>query len=90
MVFEATHILSLHCGNFTIKEIVAIVQRQLSWTHLKAIAYENDKLKRQLYLEMAIVQRWSTIMLNEQIDKLLYTQTAIATKPEKQAEEAIR
>lgn len=82
-----------HClctaKTFTIEEILAAVQRQLSWNNLKAIAYDNDKLNRQLYLEMAIVQRWSTIMLNEQIDKLLYTRTAIATKPEKQAEEAI-
>lgn len=54
------------------------MQRQLNWTHLKTIAYENDELKRHFYIEMSVLQRWNTRTLAEQIDKMLYERTAIA------------
>lgn len=75
---------------FTEAQIISAVQRQLSWTHLKTLAYENDTLKRDFYLEMAIGQRWNTRTLGEQIDKMLYERTAIATKPQSQIEKTLQ
>jgi len=74
--------------SFSEEQIVSALWRQLSWTHLKTIAYENDPLKRQFYLEMAISQRWNTRTLADQIDKMLYEHTAIAQQPELQIQQA--
>lgn len=77
-----------HClrvaENFTEEQIVSAAQRQLSWTHLKTLAYEKDPLKRNFYLEMAILENWNTRALADQMDKMLYERTAISTKPETQ------
>lgn len=82
-----------HClrlaETFSETQIVSAVQRQLSWTHLKTLAYENDPVKRDFYLEMAVSQRWNTRTLAEQMDKMLFERTAIATKPEDQVKEAV-
>ena len=71
------------------EQIVYAVSRQLSWTHVRTIAYENDPLKRQFYLEMAISQCWNTRTLADQIDKMLYERTAIALQPELQIQQAL-
>jgi hypothetical protein len=39
------------------EQIVYAVRRQLSWTHIRTIAHEENPIKRQFYLEMAISQR---------------------------------
>ena len=70
--------------------IVSAVRRQLSWTHLKTVAYEKDDLKRQFYLEMAANNKWSTRQLNDQIDKMLYERTVLAQKPQQQIEETLK
>lgn len=75
--------------SFSEEQIISALRRQLSWTHLKTIAYENDPLKRQFYLEMAISQRWNTRTLADQIDKMLYERTAIAQQPELQIQQAL-
>lgn len=75
--------------SFSEEQIVSALRRQLSWTHLKTIAYENDPLKRQFYLEMSISQRWNTRTLADQIDKMLYERTAIAQQPELQIQQAL-
>jgi predicted nuclease of restriction endonuclease-like (RecB) superfamily len=84
----------MHCLRaaecFSEAEIVSAVQRQLSWTHLKTIAYEEKPLKREFYLEMAIAQRWNTRTLAAQIDKMLYERTALAKQPEKQIENELK
>ncbi|WP_373493548.1 YhcG family protein [Aquiflexum sp.] len=83
-----------HClrtaESFSEEQIVSAVQRQLSWTHLKTVAYEKDELKRTFYLEMAKQQRWNTRTLSEQIDKMLFERTAIAAKPPEQIEQALK
>lgn len=82
-----------HClrsaETFTEAQIVSAVQRQLSWTHIKILTYEKDVMKRDFYLEMAILNHWNTRTLSEQIDKMLYERTAIATKPYDCIEKAI-
>lgn len=83
-----------HClrvaETFSETEIVSAVQRQLSWTHLKTLSYENEPTKRKFYIEMSIAQKWNTRTLEGQIDKMLYERTAIAPKPEQQIEEALK
>jgi len=80
----------LRCAEtFTGDQIVSAVQRQLSWTHLKTLAYENDPLKRNFYLEMTKLHRWNTRTLADQIDKMLFERTAIAAKPQEQIEKAL-
>jgi predicted nuclease of restriction endonuclease-like (RecB) superfamily len=75
-----------HClraaESFSEEQIVYALRRQLTWTHLKTIAYEENPLKRQFYLELAISQHWNTRTLSEQIDKMLFERTAIAKQPE--------
>ncbi len=84
----------MHClrsaESFSKEQIVSAVRRQLSWTHLKTIAYEENPLKREFYLEIAILQHWNTRTLIEQMDKMLYERTAIAQKPEDQINEALK
>jgi len=76
-----------HClrsaETFTKKQILYAVRRQLSWTHIKIIMYEEDKTKRAFYLEMAIAERWSTRILQDKMNKMLYERTAISKKPQR-------
>lgn len=65
------------------EQIVSAVRRQLSWTHLKAIIYLKDDLQRSFYLEMCIMENWSTRQLQERIDSMLYERSAISKKPER-------
>ncbi|MDQ6755321.1 MAG: PDDEXK nuclease domain-containing protein [Bacteroidota bacterium] len=74
-----------HClrsaETFSEELIVSAVRRQLGWTHLKTIMYLKDDLQRQFYMEMCILERWSTRKLQEKIDGMLYERTAISKKP---------
>lgn len=82
-----------HClrtaETITEEQIVYAVRRQLSWTHIRTISYEENPLKRHFYLEMAINQQWNTRTLLDQINKMLYERTAIAQKPEEQISQAL-
>jgi len=74
-----------HClraaETFSEKQILYAVRRQLSWTHLRTIAYLNDELRREFYLQMCINERWSTRLLQDRIDSMLFERTAISKKP---------
>ena len=61
--------------------IISATQRQLGWTHLKTIMYLKDDLQREFYMELCIIERWSTRKLQERIDSMLYERTAISKKP---------
>lgn len=61
--------------------ILSAVRRQLGWTHLKTIMYLKDELEREFYIEMCIQEHWSTRMLQQKIDGMLYERTAISKKP---------
>ena len=67
---------------FSEEEIVYAMSRQLSWTHLRALMYIDDKLARNFYLEMCRLEKWSTRTLIEKIDSQLYERTAISRRPE--------
>lgn len=74
-----------HClrsaETFSEELILSAVQRQLGWTHLKTIMYLKDELQREFYMEICIQERWSTRMLQQKIDGMLYERTAISQKP---------
>ncbi|GAA3929579.1 DUF1016 family protein [Chitinophaga oryziterrae] len=73
----------LRCAEtFSEEQIVSAVQRQLSWTHIKTIAYLKNELQREFYLTMATNERWSSRQLQERINSMLYERTAISKKPE--------
>ncbi len=67
---------------FPDKEIVVSLVRQLSWTHILAIIPINDPLKREFYIEMSKLERWSFRTLRERVQSMLYERTAISKQPE--------
>ena len=75
-----------HClrtaETFQDEQILSALRRQLSWTHLKSLIYIDDALKRDFYIEMCKLEKWSTRMLQGRIKSMLYERTAISKKPE--------
>jgi predicted nuclease of restriction endonuclease-like (RecB) superfamily len=67
---------------FPSAEIVSALRRQLSWSHFKQLIYMDDELKRTFYAEMCRVEGWSTRVLAERIDGMLFERTALSKKPE--------
>jgi len=75
-----------HCMQFaaifTDNSIVSALRRQLSWTHLKSIIYIENPLKRDFYIEMCKLEKWSSRQLQERIRSLLFERTSISKKAE--------
>jgi predicted nuclease of restriction endonuclease-like (RecB) superfamily len=75
-----------HClrfaETFQDERIVSALQRELSWSHIKTIMYLEDDLKRSFYIEMCKLEQWSTRILQERVNAMLYERTAISKKPE--------
>lgn len=44
---------------FPEEQILSTVQRELSWSHLKALIYVDDPLKRDFYIEICRLEHWS-------------------------------
>jgi len=63
-------------------QIVSAVRRQLSWTHIKILIYLDDQLKRDFYLQLCQQEHWSTRVLQERLDSMLFERTALSRKPE--------
>ncbi|MGV2289531.1 PDDEXK nuclease domain-containing protein [Trinickia sp. YCB016] len=66
---------------FPDEAILSAVRRELSWTHLKALIYIDDPIKRDFYLELCRLERWSSRQLQERIGSMLFERTAISRKP---------
>ena len=58
------------------------LRSKLSWTHLRSLMYIDDEIKRSFYLEMCINEKWSTRLLQERINSMLFERTAISKNPE--------
>ncbi len=71
---------------FTEEQISYTLCRELSWSHLRLLIYIDDQLKRDFYIELSKLERWSVRQMKERIDSMLYERTALSRKPE----EAIR
>jgi len=67
---------------FSDLQIVYTVCRQLSWSHLRLVMFIDDELKREFYIEMCKLERWSVRTFRERIQSMLYERTAISGKPE--------
>ena len=63
-------------------EIVSAVMRQLSWTHILAVIYLDNPLKRDFYAEMCCNETWSTRTLQHKINGMLFERTALSKKPD--------
>ncbi|MCT7469297.1 PDDEXK nuclease domain-containing protein [Aliarcobacter cryaerophilus] len=63
-------------------EIVSALSRQLSWTHFRKFIYIEDDLKREFYIQMCCLDKWSTRVLENRIDSMLYERTALSKKPD--------
>ena len=72
------------------EQIVVSLIRQLSWTHFIALIPIEDPLKREFYIEMCRMERWSVRNLRSRIDSLLYERTAISRKPDELIEIEIK
>jgi predicted nuclease of restriction endonuclease-like (RecB) superfamily len=68
---------------FPAPEILAALLRQLGWTHFTLLLPIKDQLKRDFYAEMCRIEGWSTRVLRQKIDSMLYERTALSKKPEK-------
>jgi predicted nuclease of restriction endonuclease-like (RecB) superfamily len=62
-------------------EIVHALRSQLSWTHLRELIAIDDPIRRQFYIELCRVERWSTRTLKAKMDGMLFERTAIAKRP---------
>jgi predicted nuclease of restriction endonuclease-like (RecB) superfamily len=62
-------------------EIVAALRRQLGWSHFKLMIPMKDPLKREFYAEMCRAECWSTRVLQQKIDSMLFERTALSKKP---------
>ncbi|MFC1606525.1 YhcG family protein [Candidatus Latescibacterota bacterium] len=68
---------------FSDYENVVSLIRQLSWTHILAIIPMEDPLKREFYIEICKLEKWSVRTFRERINSMLYERTAISKKPDK-------
>lgn len=66
---------------FPNEQIVYALRRQLSWTHIRSLIYIDNPLKREFYLEICILEKWSSRQLQERIQSMLFERTAISKKP---------
>lgn len=75
-----------HCMQFasvfSSQEIVYTLCRELSWSHLRLISYMEDPLKRDFYIEICKLEKWSVRVFQERIQSMLFERTAISKKPE--------
>ena len=69
-------------STFPEEKIVVSLIRQLSWTHILAIIPIEDPLKRDFYIEMCRLEKWSVRTFRNRINSMLYERTAISKKPE--------
>lgn len=67
---------------FQEKEIIYTLCRELSWSHIRLIMYIEDPLKREFYIEMCKLEKWSVRTFRERINSMLFERTAISKKPE--------
>ncbi|MES2264079.1 MAG: PDDEXK nuclease domain-containing protein [Pseudomonadota bacterium] len=67
---------------FPDEAILSALRRELSWTHIKALIYVEDALKRDFYIELCRIERWSSRQLQERMNSMLFERSAISKKPD--------
>lgn len=61
--------------------LVATLSRQLSWSHFVELLPIKDEIRRQFYVELCRVERWSVRTLKAKIQGMLFERTAISRRP---------
>lgn len=61
-------------------EKVSSLSRVLSWTHFRKLIYIEDSLQREFYVQMCSMDKWSTRVLEDRINSMLYERTALSKK----------
>jgi len=72
----------LFSESFNDPNILHALSAKLSWTHFRTLIAIDDPLKRDFYTQMAQLEGWSTRVLSERIDAMLFERTALSKKPE--------
>lgn len=67
---------------FPNKEIVVSLIRQLSWSHIKLLIPIEEPIKRNFYIEICKLEKWSVRTFQDRINSMLFERTAISKKPE--------
>ena len=67
---------------FPEKEIVHTLCTQLSWSHIKLLIPIEAPLKREFYIEICKLEKWSVRTFQDRINSMLFERTAISKKPE--------
>lgn len=67
---------------FPDEAILSALRRELSWTHLKTLMYVEDPLKRDFYIELCRLERWSSRQLQERMQSMLFERSALSRQPE--------
>ena len=62
--------------------VVTAVCSQLSWSHFRVLSGIDEPLKREFYIELAKLEKWSVRQLKERVNSMLYERTALSRKPE--------
>jgi predicted nuclease of restriction endonuclease-like (RecB) superfamily len=63
---------------FPNEKIFSALRRKLNWTSIKTIIYIDDPLKRDFYIEICAMNHWSTRLLREWVNSMLFERTAIS------------
>jgi len=83
-----------HCIRFAEvfpeNEIVYTLCRELSWSHLRIVFFINNPLKRDFYIEMCKLEKWSVRTFRERVNSMMYERTAISKKPEETIKNDLR
>ena len=58
--------------------ILSALRRELGWTHLKMLMYVEDPLKRDFYIELCRLERWSSRQLQERMQSMLFERSALS------------
>jgi len=56
--------------------------RVLGWTHIRTLLPIKDSLKREFYATLCQKERWSTRILQDRLNSMLYERTALSKLPE--------
>lgn len=71
-----------HClrfaETFVDEQIVSVLRRDLSWTHIKSLTYIDDPLKRDFYIELCRLEGWSSRQLQQRMQSMLFERSSIS------------
>lgn len=67
---------------FPDSSILQTLCAKLSWSHFRQLITIDDPLKRDFYLQMCRTTGWSTRLLQQRMDSMLFERTALSKKPE--------